>query len=174
MTEIRAGNEEAVIALIMTHLENLTVFRLGSAMWLYAHDLLTTIKYMNRSKTTKALSRLTTLHLFDRQGWVHGSDWLETLSALPSVKTVNVSSLSSCELDDDYDLHLECRLPPASSNITTLVFDSCAMNPKWLFQYLASIKTLKTFSYGGLDGEGYQFEPFWIVSGLLASARYSL
>lgn len=175
IADLRIGNEELILLLITMRLENLRVLRIGSTVDMAGYLVNAFIDRIALSKNTKVLSQLHTVqfyHLDDSQ--TQEIDWLKPFAALASVKTIDASGLASCKMGRDYDLHLKFRLPHGFSNVGTLVFNRCGMDYKWLFRYLGAFKGLKHFTYRGLHYEDPNFEPFWIVSGLLASAKCCL
>lgn len=171
-TRIRAGDEDPVLALLSMLLPNLTTITLldeGCNGELFKE----TIQRIAEAEKMMFFTRLVTVNIvFTSNGNYMDLDLLRKFAALPLLQSMHLNQMGTNEAEVfiDYTQYFK----PGNYNITELTFTNSGVRPKFLFQFLESIKGLKKFSYVNPDETFCQFEPFWIRVALLANAKHTL
>ena len=169
ISEIRVGDEENILALILSLLPNVRKFCLRSVIDL-GKRLSQMILQVGNSPAAKALSRLRDFEL----GLVNDDfididfGWVEKISSLKSVD--NIKGWGVGHLHGESDKWLS--IPSKWSNVTTLQLHNCNIDSQRLCTYLQSVRAFQEFSYTH-SGEGSDLDAFSICVAL-AQASYSL
>ena len=171
-TSIMAGYEDPILALLSLLLPNLTTITLMDEGY-HGELFQETIQRIAEAEKMMFLTRLVTVNIvFTSNKNCMDLDWLKKFAALPLVQSIHVSQMGTIEVEDFIDDTQYFK--PGSYNITELTFTNSGLRPKFLFQFLESIKGLKRFSYVHPDEIFCRFEPFWIRVALLANAKHTL
>lgn len=173
ISEISGGDEDDVLALIVSLLPNMRILSLKSVID-EEMRLSQMIYRIGKSPVATALSRLTDVEL----GWddteyiASGFDWVKKISSLKSVKCITGWSVG--QLDEESDNLTACWLsiPPKWSNVTNLHLYNCDIDYKQLSIYLQCVGNLQNFSYTATR-EASRFDPFGMCTAL-AHAAHSL
>lgn len=173
--EIRKGNEEPLIALLMTLLPNLAsiVHKGWSPHAVHIDEVLGNIA---RAESPKSLKRLRCVAVgFDEDlenpDCIH-LDAIRCYSEIPSVETLYGHHVEC----DEEDLLVTHPPLPLQSNITRLALTDCAIHAKPLSDFLLTMDGLCHFTYTPKHrGSGdSSFEPFWIRTALQCHQRWTL
>lgn len=169
---IHLGREDPIASMLLLLLPNLSALDLrypGHNQDCF-HDTLRQIVRMNRSGAP--LARLRRVQIHD----IHGTDGLYLMgcfAALPSMRFIH-----GVQTGSNLDFWRDALLVPRSSNVEVLSLARCLTDPKHLFDFLESFKSLRIFTFDAdvseLQTRGRDVDPFWIRSGLSAFARSSL
>lgn len=187
MTDIAAGEEELILALIfcaLTHLKTLHFVQANiSEDRVNDIDPLTVVlKNLDRHARSGALSKLGTVYL-GGSSWEYRASfpptvrWLAYFAALPSVETIHAYGV-----DDDDSTNLqkeseEVEIEPKEliffralrSNVKTLSLQTCSIDSEILGILLGGFDELET-----LKVDGFQIGPDLMMTGLAAGADVSL
>ena len=172
INEIGLGNEEPLIALLMTLLPNLVSIQ--HEVWLshamYIRDILMGISFSKSHRSLKCLRTVTVDNVAEDEDdeLVH-LDILRGYSEMASVEEIFGHHIAC----DEDDLLMTAVPLPFSSNVTNLSLTECAIHAKPLSEFLLTINGLEHFSYTPLPTSA-SFEPYWIRTALLAHQRWTL
>ena len=169
ISEIRLGDEDNILALIMSLLPNLRKFSFKDVTAV-GWRLSQMVYQIGKSPVTTALSRLTDVEIgWDDTDYI-ASDfgWVKKISPLKSVKEIKGWGIG--QLNGMYDYWLP--IPPKWSNVTSLHLHHCSIDDKKLAMYLQCVGNLQHFSYTAAR-EDSPFHPFWLCN-TLAHAACSL
>ena len=173
---VRDGDEDPIIALLLTLLPNLTMVTLtndGSDAWMSQQTILRIAK----AEKMLFLTRLVTVNILSET--YEGDNvfnWLTTFAALPSVQSLHMDHVRTERVDAVFESEY---FVPDSYSIRELTFTDSDLHPQILAPLLNSVKGLKVFSYVGPNGnlapdaECCQSQ-LWIWNALLANAKHSL
>ncbi len=170
ISEIRAGDEGNILALIVSLLPNVKRFTLEGGLLHEGNRLPELIGRIGKSPVAAALSRLTDVKL----GWTDTEivcldfAWVQTFSSLRSVKAIRGEGVGQF----DEGLEVWYSLPPRWSNVTNLHLDCCNIDFKRLPTYFQCVAGLQTFSYAAASQDS-PFDPFWLCASL-AHVAHSL
>ena len=171
-TSIMAGYEDPILALLSLLLPNLTTITLMDE-GCHGELFQETIQRIAEAEKMMFLTRLVTVNIeFTSNMNYMNLDRLKKFAALPLVQSIHVSQMGTIEVEDF--INNTQYFKPGSYSITELTFTNSGLRPKFLFQFLESIKGLKRFSYVHPDEIFCRFEPFWIRVALLANAKHTL
>ena len=173
VSEIRSGNEEPLIALLLTLLPNII------SLWLedmfsnvHIYQVLNSIASRVPSNTLP-LQRLCSVDIKATENFEDAEpthlDGMSCFAKLPCIHTIRGSYIAC---DEDDLLSLQTPLP-FSSTLKTLVLTDCEIHAKGLSDFILGIDGLESFTYISNDTDD-SFDPFWIRSVLLAHHRFSL
>ena len=171
---IDEGDEEPLIALLLLLLPNLRKLRFDSfveSCFCIEQALRTIMEYEDSASLRK-------LHSVDlRCSATTESDFLgfnlvRLISALPSLTHICGHGVGTCPEDLFYTPDL--MIYP--TNVTSLRFSECCVNPKSLFDFLSLSENLQHFEYTPMNpaSDIADFDPFWIRTALLAHAQKTL
>ena len=168
---VREGDEDPILALLLTLLPNLTMVTLREDGF-DAKKSQETILRIAKAEKMLFLTRLVTVHI--SSATYEGKDalsWLRTFAALPSVQSLHVDWVHKKNVDDVVDKSQ--YFVPDSYSIRELTFTESNLHPTILAPILASVKGLKVFSYVVRYGAFCHFQlPKW--NSLLTKAKHSL
>ena len=174
ISKLKPGNNdsfETLMLLLSPDITTMTVINDGSSL----ETFLKTIQHIAKAEQLMFLARLTTVNYvcFDPNivEVDHNLECLKTFATLPLLQSLHVTGVHI--YDGFYPDGSQCFLPDSYS-MTDISFTDCELDPKFLVQFLESIKGLKGFKYRTQKPEFYQFDPFLARAALLASAKQSL
>ena len=172
-SDVISGNEDAVIALLLVLLPNISSLAIGQTS--PGSNIFETIDQVAKASKTPILSKLTTVMISDdgRDGPLEAISVLKPFALMPSVKEL------SCFGVTDQFSHItrvpSCSMPVGISNITHLEFIRCGRIAQGLYRLLTGFKALNSFTYFSPRYSGSEDdELFWIRITLLAHARQTL
>ena len=144
ISEIRGGDEDNILALIMSLLPNMRKFSLKSVTD-EGCRLSQMIYRIGKSSVATALSRLTDVEIgWDDTDYIASDfDWVRKISSLKSVKTIKGRSVGLLEGVPDYCYWLS--IPPKWSNVTSLHLHHCGIDDSNLLSISSVWETSKGF-----------------------------
>ncbi len=165
--KIRNGDADPIRAFLFLLLPNITTLTVVNDGAINGDLWEATIQRITEAEKPTFLTRLITVNIECQRGAGGNLHLLKTFAALPLVQNLYVSCMEP--ESEDY-----VHFTSGSSKITNMTFKRCAIQSKFLFQFLESNRGLKTFNYMEPNENSCQFEPFWIRAALLANAKHSL
>ena len=174
--QIRIGNEDPILALLLLLLPNISTMTLPDQGWIHREYCFRTIQRIAEAKQTKSLIRLRTVNIWLPQlpdsEFISSLDCVKELARLPllqsmNIRLQNVSFLPSIIMKDPL-------FQPDTSKITTWTFSYDGLRPSLVFQLTKSIKGLVTFSCVDKGDKGIGFQKFWDSTPPLTKAKHSL
>ena len=171
---IDEGDEEPLIALLLLLLPNLRRVRLDSVVesCLCIEQALRTIMDHENSASLRKLHTVDLRCAAITDGDFLGFNLVRLIGALPSLTQICGLGVGTCP----EDLFYTPDLIMYPTNVTSLRFLRCCVNPKSLFDFLSSSINLQHFEYIPMEpaSDIADFDPFWIRTALLAHARKTL
>ena len=168
MDAIKAGDEEPIIAMIVTRLVSLRTLNITFGVPYSLGGLVNaSLERMANCTTSQTLSRVETVKLINEsEESATIFEWLKRALSLPSVKSVEASHITGIA----GNVH---GLTSINSKLVEISFEDCYFNSRWLLQFLSAIEALESFSFKDSCFEDDN-EPSMIVAALTASAHHSL
>ena len=171
---IDEGGEEPLIALLLLLLPNLRRVRLDSQVesCFCIEQALRTIMDHEDSASLRKLHTVDLRCAATTDGDFLGFNLVRLIGALPSLTQMYGRGVGTCPEDLFYTPDLVIY----PTNIISLCFSRCCVNPKSLFDFLSSSINLQHFEYTPMEpaSDTADFDPFWIRTALLAHAHKTL
>ena len=171
LTKIREGNENPVIALLLTRLHCLRRIRIGMNNF-PDYFILKTVKRIVKAPGSLSLAQLREVEI-DGSGHAHNKWRLATaFAALPSVV-----SLTACCLVEESPNSAEPSIDvaPQSSAFRDLHIDRCRVSENAVLNMIRNTRSLRSFSYRRPGAEASTYPSFpWIYGALFQHASTSL
>ena len=172
-SDVISGNEDAVIALLLVLLPNISSLAIGKTS--PGSNIFETIEQVAKTSKTPILSKLTTVMISDdcRDGLLESIRVSKPFALMPSVKELRCFGVT--DKSAQINRRLSCSMHVGISNITHLEFIRCGRIAQGLRWLLLGIKVLKSFTYSSpRDSEFEDNQLFSIKTTLLAHARQTL
>ncbi len=176
---IDKGNEEPLIALLLLILPNLREVHLCAFHETHHVCIDTALDIIMNDKHSCSLRKLRSVNLECMETGHNGSlsfDSVETFAAIPSVTSIHGHTVDTYQEDEEDRLYcFDHRI--RTTDIVSLTFVNCSIDPTTLAIFLSTTRNLRHFFYSSkerIDDETTNFEPFLIRTALLANARDTL
>ena len=171
---IDEGEEEPLIALLLLLLPNLRRVRLDSVVesCLSIEQALRSIMDHENSASLRKLHTVDLRCAAITDGDFLGFNLVRLIGALPSLTRIYGHGVGTCP----EDLFYTPDLIMYPTNVISLHFLRCCVNPKSLFDFLSSSRNLQHFYYIPMEpaSDIADFDPFWIRTALLVYAHTTL
>lgn len=172
--ELRSGNEEPLIALLLMHLPNLVHISWKGVVGanVYTSEMLNAIAMKSKCFSLHKLADVAITHMAEESDLPYADiDLLRSFANIPSVEHIEGDGIASSAGD------IELEPPPFSciSNATSLSFVNSNIDPKSMSELLFTTHKLEDFYYAADDPNvGQNFDAFWIRTALIHNARNTL
>ena len=172
ITKLNDGMEDVLIALAITMFPNLTSISISREFGLAPRLEVIFRGIVDANSPARVpLTKLTCVNLWSPENR-HQIDLrvAEVFSQLPSVKIINTDHVFAAPWD-----YIDDVVPIRRSEVTDLKMSYADISPHRLMLLLENVEHLQSFSYWPKDDCGKcRFDPFLVVTSLLACAHHSL
>lgn len=142
VSQIEAGDENPVLALLLPRLHYLTSMKI-SLRSMVDEFMFQTVERVVKDPRSPSLSRLQQVEISGANLPMHSLGLLTVFAGLPSV-----ISLKACGLDaDGSSWDRDFSLIPQSSNLRDLTLEHCTFSCSAMFNLIKSAKSLRSFTY---------------------------
>lgn len=183
ISDFRDAPEGTLISLALTLFSNLTSihihysrdfeYRDGDDTFRRVSALLRDMIYHSTARKSNQglFAKLISVTISGSDGsFSYYANLVEVFATLPSVKIINIDRIR------DFEQSLQAITPARGSNVTDLNICNADLSPHRLIFLLQSFRRLHSFTYWPTNDPQpqYKFDPFLIVTALLACAKDSL
>ncbi len=172
LAAIDKGDEEPLIALLLLLLPNLREVHLG-AIREYHFCIETALEIIIDDKCSRKLRSVNLECMATTWQGPLSFDHVEAFAAIPSVTSIHGHTVDTYQQDPKdrlyyWDSHIR------TTDIVSLTFVSCSIDPRTLATFLSTTRNLRHFFYSAKEADEDKFEPLLLCTALLANARDTL